>query len=93
MQRDGGNHAVVKGGAIGQVGERVMASHMLDALLMAFPLSEFIDHTDAGLRRSVRVLHRQPGGGHNPRAIAGGDDRVLAEKAVSPEASSFLSSI
>ena len=65
---------------IGQIGERVMASQMFDTLLMTFPLGEVVDHADEILRRSVRVLHRQPGGGHNSRAIARGDDRVLAEK-------------
>ncbi len=56
---DGGADAFVEGGAVGQIGERVVMRHVGDALLAALALGEVVDHDDDVLRLTVGGRDRQ----------------------------------
>ncbi|MGB6351342.1 MAG: hypothetical protein WBG10_15075 [Pseudolabrys sp.] len=79
-ERDGRDDTIIEGGAIRQIGQRIVLSHMLDALLMPLPFGQIIDDTYKILRFSVRGLHRQPGRGNNSRPIARRKNCVFVKK-------------
>ena len=72
-------NTIIKCGAVGQVRQRVVTGHMLNALFVLFLLGEVVDHADEVLRLSLG-LHRQPRRRDNARAIGWRCDRVFAEE-------------
>ena len=82
--------AFVEGGAVRQIGERIMMRHMRDALLVALALGEVVDDADEVLRLPVRARHRQSRGGDDARAVAGSDDRVFVKEGGLARGDQFL---
>src|SRR5262249_46234846 len=83
-QSDRGNDALIERGAIGKIGQRIVTSQMLNALLVALSLGEIVDDADEILRFSV-FLHRQSRRGDDSRVCM----MCSSQKEVWPEAITF----